>query len=271
MKSDSRSLTDLRTIMQQDVEIEEQIEEDEEVIPCSNISYVATADLFGKEEEDRPVAVYEDIDSVIPLPPPRTDLPNRPAKGKKSFSVDGAPPPLPPKDFHLDTIGRHHRRKKTPPVLPPKIHLAKSFSAASAMSSLHSLTNRAEEADTVSPYYVKKVAPTGEDDERDKESDGGCVQDTGAYEPIRSPSLDNEGDETQEPDVGGVDEYVMMEPVLSRAWETDDMKSQEGRTLKLILSMLWNSLHDTGDTWSLSAVMMQLVSSQSDPLLPVHM
>ena len=224
IRSDSQSLTDLR--IQQDKEVEEN---DIEFTASTNISYVATSDLLG---EDRSSPVYEDIDAVIPLPPTRNDRHKpkvTPPMGRKSFSVDDVPPELPPKECHSDPIGRRRgRRRRTPPSLPPKSPLTNPLSTSSsvgtAVSSPDSPTDREEEEnrDIIEAYYVKKIT-AAEDEEGAGEA---AVQDTGAYEMIRSPSLSG-GEETQEPDVCGVDEYVAMEPVISTAWETDNSESHK--------------------------------------------
>ena len=238
-------MTDLRVILDQ--ESEDHFDEDEP-IPLSNISYVSTMELFA-DQEDHPSPLYEDIDSIIPLPPRRTEVLNKAATnplGRKA-SVDSILPELPPKDYlgHPDPLGRRRRRKKSPPLPPQKTHLSKTMSlssnverstsfqeslqkprlpkASSLSSNMHmersisSPESPLDKDDPCEPYYVKKMV-TGEDEE-DK-----AVQDTGAYESVRSPGFDI-GDETEEPDVGGVDEYVMMGSVMSRAWEKEDTES----------------------------------------------
>ena len=234
MRSDSQSLTDLR------IQPEPEIEDDIDLIPCSNISYVSSNELFGGE--DHPSPLYEDIDSMIPLPPPRNEVhkpKSTPPMGKKSLSADNALPELPPKNCYLDYRGRRKIRTSPPPLLA-KSPLTKALSTNTyhsdlGLSSPESPTDKElreieeENRDTVEPYYVKKMT-LEEEEERQKQA----AQDTGTYEPIRSPlSVGEEG--PQEPDVGGVDEYVTMGSVISGAWETDDSekaKTKEGKALK---------------------------------------
>lgn len=246
MKSDSRSLTDLRSSQERDI-TEEPEEEDDDLIPCSNISYISTSELFPpKQEEDRPVPLYEDIDSVIPLPPLRTDLLNKPSvPNTRKLSADSAPPELPPKPTHPDPLGRRRRRRKSPPILPPKTHLSKALSVGSSETDRVSLSpdlTAANKDDAVEPYYVKKIM--SEEAGNSDEGNGNVVQDTGTYEPIRSPSLVN-GDDMEEPDVGGVDEYVMMGSVISRAWEKEENNKamEEGRRVKLTVVPLFSLIN----------------------------
>lgn len=254
MRSDSQSLTDLRTSESEDID-------DIDVIPCSNISYVSTAELLGRDSsqtnEDRPSPLYEDIDALIPLPPPRIEGHNKaksphhsPLGGKRSLSVEstgaGAVPELPPKNCYLDHRGRR-RMKTSPPPVRAKSPLIKTLSSNSSSSSytahadghflsspdsptdkeLREIEELEENRDAVEPYYVKKVVfSSGDEEEEDKRE----RQDTGAYEPVRSPLSvgggEGEGEAPQEPDVGGVDEYVMMGSVMNGAWETT---AEDGR------------------------------------------
>ena len=222
MRSDSQSLTDLKNLQDRDVEEEsrDNLEEDEEgeddLIACSNISYVSSSELLL---EDNPSPLYEDIDSVIPLPPPRTDA-VKSTGVKKSLSTDSLPPELPPKDnCHSDPIGRRRRMRRTPPVVLPKAQPVKTLNTnGSVERPLPSPDSPTDDNDVVEPYYVKRMS--GNSDEENE----GSVQDTGTYEPIRSPLL-GDGEEGEEPDVGGVEEYVMMGSVISGAWETDDKEN----------------------------------------------
>ena len=254
MKSDSQSLTDLR------IQAEPEIEEDTDVIPCSNISYVSSTELLGggSPSKDRPTPLYEDIDAVIPLPPPRNEVHkpkvshHSPLSGKKSSSTESTAPELPPKNCYLDNRGR--RRTTTSPVPLPvraKSPLTKTLSSNSShahtdtplLSSPDSPTEKElreideseESKDAVEPYYVKKVVPSEEEEEQKRQRQA-VKQDTGAYEQVGSPLSVNE-EEPQEPDVGGVEEYVMMSSVINGAWETEDgsekMKTKtEGKGLK---------------------------------------
>ena len=252
MKSDSQSLTDLR--------IEPEVEDDIDVIACSNISYVSSAELLGSDGsgEDYPTPLYEDIDAVIPLPPPRNEVHkpkashHSPLSGKKSSSVDSAAPELPPKICYLDHRGRR-RIKASPPPVRAKSPLIKTLSSSSSHAptdtrlllspdsptdkELREIEELEESRDTVEPYYVKKVVLSDDEEERERQRQT-AEQDTGAYEPVRSP-VSVSGEETQEPDVGGVDEYVTMGSVINGAWETTEdggenvCKSKtEGKRLK---------------------------------------
>lgn len=243
MKSDSQSLTDLRSLE------ETEVEDDIDVIPCSNISYVSSAELrihgSDNSSEDRPTPLYEDIDAVIPLPPPRNEahkpktIHHSPLSGKKSLSTESAMPELPPKNCYLDYRGR--RRTKTSPVplpVPAKSPLTKTLSSNSShaahadtplLSSPESPTDRElreideleENRDAVEPYYVKKVVLSDEEEEERERQRRAAKRNTGAYEPVSPLSVNNEED-PQEPDVGGVDEYVTMGSVINGAWETED-------------------------------------------------
>ena len=254
MRSDSQSLTDLRISESEDID-------DIDVIPCSNISYVSTAELFGSDSsqtnEDRPSPLYEDIDALIPLPPPRNEGHNKvksshhsPLGGKRSLPMEsagaGAVPELPPKNCYLDHRGRR-RTKTSPPPVRAKSPLIKTLSSNSSSSSyaahadghflsspdsptdkeLREIEELEENRDVVEPYYVKKVVFSSGDEEEEEKRER---QDTGAYEPVRSPlSIDGGGDGEgpHEPDVGGVEEYVMMGSVMKGAWETT--AAEDGR------------------------------------------
>ena len=236
MKSDSQSLTDLRS--------EPEVEDDIDVIACSNISYVSSTELLGGDSsgEDRPTPLYEDIDAVIPLPPPRNEIHkpkashHSPISGKKSSSLDSAVPELPPKNCYLDHRGRRRARTSPPPVRA-KSPLVKTLNSSSSHAhtdtrlpsspdsptdkELREIEELEESRDTVEPYYVKKVVLSDDEEERERERQT-AEQDTGAYEPVKSP-LSISGEEPEEPDVGGVDEYVKMGSVINGAWEiTED-------------------------------------------------
>ena len=80
---------------------------------------------------------------------------------------------------------------------------------------------------TDEPYCIKKVTLSEDEEERERGRRTAKEerQDTGAYEPVTSPLSVNAEGSLQEPDVGGVEEYVKMGSVINGAWETDDSES----------------------------------------------
>ena len=291
MKSESQSLTDLRA--------ESEIQDDIDVIQCSNISYVSTTELLGSDSssEDHPVAIYEDIDAIIPLPPQRNDVHahkaakpshHSPLSGQRSSSLDGtnSSPELPPKNCYLDHRGRR-RIKASPPPVRAKSPLIKTLSSSSSASGGHAahsadahllsspdsptdkelreIEELEESRDAVEPYYVKKMVFSDDEEEERERQRRQVERDARTYEPVKSPlSVNGEEEELEEPDVGGVDEYVTMGSVINGAWET----SEDGGGENVCKSktegkgkLKWSNYCSRGNTSILLIIALRLANS----------
>ena len=194
----------------------------------SPVSLFGSTDSHSQQLED---SIYEPVDVNAPLPLPRHKSSLR--KAKHTPVVDklksaGPSPEIPPKGSKSDSLRRRPKRVAPPPPIPQKSELARTIGAKVTASKDAKLQ----------PFVEKEVSEVA-DDEEDTTEDVYVVP--------------------GEPDIGGVDEYVDVNPVS--AWEqqntsagithvtAEELAKGEPRTILLVL---YPDTHTHTHTHSLS-------------------
>ena len=152
----------------------------------SPASLLSSSDSHSQDPDD---SIYEPVDVSAPLPLPRHK--NSLSKAKHTPVVDklkpeGTSPEIPPKGSKSDSLRRRPKRAAPPPPIPQKSELARTIGTKVTASKDAKLQ----------PFVEKEVSEVAD-----------CEEDT-TEDVYIVPG---------EPDIGGVDEYVDINPVS--AWE----------------------------------------------------